>query len=112
MSGCIQAQGLICRSQVSERIEVEHSKAEVGCGKYINMVLLVTKQGPLWAIRLEMLNLSGMKWTASQKKHSFTENPGPVGDGHAAALESEQPADFELLISDVLIRNIVDQTYL
>lgn len=47
-----------------------------------------------------------------KKKHSFTENPGPVGDGHAAALESEQPADFELLISDVLIQNIVDQTYL
>lgn len=27
--------------------QVEHGEAEVRCGKYINMVLLVTKQGPL-----------------------------------------------------------------
>lgn len=40
-----------------------------------------------------------MNWQL-KKNLPFTENPGPVGD---AALESEQPVDFELLISDVLM---------
>ncbi|KAK7133389.1 hypothetical protein R3I94_015309 [Phoxinus phoxinus] len=49
VSGRIQGHDLIRRSQVPERVEVEHSEAEAEarCVKYINMVLLVTRQGPL-----------------------------------------------------------------